>query len=341
MGEVALRFLQGGLEGVKGTPVDATRILMARITNPNFDIPRTFIEEDRGTLVASQRFVEGVKDYTFSIEQADGATYEDIGWLFQTVVAGSTAGSNVNTTAYQYSFAPQTTAGGDNLQTATIEFGDDTQEYECEYCEGNGFTLGFDTLAVGQAAPVTLSVDYVTQSLASNTKTAGLSLPTVETILATGANFYLGSTSTAYASLSELTGSLRSWRMTWQNQLGRKVFVGDGKTYSNVGRGRRIITFTAMIEGNSDGVTRFTEWDLGTEKRMRLRFQGTIITGSSPATTKKLQIDGRFVLTAFNPIGEVDTNTVYEIEGRFLPDSALTNTAEVNIMLVNDVASYT
>lgn len=341
MGEVALRFLQGGIEGTKGTGVPATRILMARIANANFDKPREFVEEDRGTLVAAQRFIEGVVDYSFSVE-TDGATYEDIGWQFLTVVKGTDAPSTINTTAYRRIFTPQTTAGGDTLNSATFEFGDDTQEYEMEYCEGTGFTLGFDTLQVGQAAPVRLSVDYVTQSLASNTKTAGLSLPTVDTILATNAAFYLGSTSTAYASLSALTGSLRSFNLTYQNQLGRKIYVGDGNTYSNIGRGRRIVTFEAMVEGNSDGVSRFTDWDLGTEKRMRLLFQGPVITGSSPATTKKFQIDGRFVLTTFNPLEAVDTNTTYVIGGRFLPDTGLTvSGAEIEFTLVNAEASYT
>lgn len=339
MGEVALRFLNGGFEATKGTGVAATRQLMARITNPNFNIPRDFIEEDRGTLVASTRFVEGVKDYTFSIAQENGTTYEDIGWIFHTVVHGTAAPTTINTAAYSRTYTPQTTAAGDTLKAATIEFGDDTQEFECEYCEGESFTLGFSRLSVGQAAPVTLTTNYVTQSLASNTKTT-LTAPTVETVLATGANFYLGSESTAYASLSEVTGFLRAYQMTYTNNLGRKVYVGDGTTFSNIGRGRRVVTFTAEVEGDSNGVTRFTEWDLGTYKRMRLLFQGKVITGTTPATTRKLQIDGRFVLTEFNPIGEADTNTVFQITGRYMPDTALSD-AEVQFLLVNGEATYT
>lgn len=341
MGEVALRFLQAGIESSKGTGVAATRKLMARITNPAFNIPRDFIQEDRGTLVEATRFVEGVKDYGFSVAQENGATFEDIGWFFLTSVIGTDAPSTINTAAYQRTYTPQSTAAGDTLNSATIEFGDDTQEFECEYCEGDSFQLGFATLAVGQAAPVTLTTNYFTQSLASNTKTAGLSDPSdLTTILATGANFYLGSTSTAYASLAELTGSLRSFNLDYQNNLGRKVYVGDGTTYSNIGRGFRVVTFTATVEGNSDGVTRFTEWDLGTQKRMRLLFQGPVITGSSPATTKKFRIDGRFVLTAFDPIGAVDTNTVFEITGRFMPDTALSD-SEIQFLLVNGQATYT
>ena len=338
MGEVALRFLQAGLESTKGTGVAATRVLLSRITNANFDRPREFVEEDRGTLVGSQRFNDGVKDYTFTIEGP--ANYEQSGWFFATVGKGSVAATTINTVAKQYVYTPQTTAVGDDLQSATVEFGDDTQEFESEYCEGTGFTLGFDTLAVGQATPLTMATNYFTQSLTSNTKTAALTPPTVTSILATGANVYLGSTSTAFGSLAELTGSLRSFSLDYQNGLGRKVFVGDGDTYSSLGRGRRVITFTAMVEGDAAGVTRFVEWDLGTEKRMRLRFQGGIIAGSSPATTYKLIVDGRFVLTAFNPLEAVDTNTVFSIAGRFLPDSTISD-SDIQFTLVNLEASYT
>lgn len=341
MGERALAFLQAGLEGTKGTATNATRILMARMTSANFERPREFPEEDRGTLVAASRFYDGVKDYGFTIE-CDGVNYEQLGYFFANAVKGSVSPTTINTAAYRFTYTPQTTATGDDLQASTIEFGDDTQEYESTYCEVNSFTLGFDTLKVGDAAPVQAKFEYVAKSLASNTKTAALSVPTVETILATNAAFYIGSTSTAFASLSALTGSLRAFELKYDNNLGRKVFVGGTDTYSDIGRGRRVVTFTATVEGNSDGVTRFVEWDLGTEKRARLLFQGSVISGASPATTKKLQIDFHFVLTKFDPIGSVDTNTVYMLEGRCLPDSALSD-AEIQFVLTNgsETAAYT
>jgi hypothetical protein len=73
---------------------------------------------------------------------------------------------------------------------------------------------------------------------------------------------------------------------------------------------------------------------------MRLQFVGSTIASSAPATTKQLLIDGMFVLTKFDPIQSVDTNTVYALEGRFLPDSSLSN-AGVNFTLDNDQSSYT
>lgn len=340
MGETALRFLQGGIEATKGTSVAATRVLMARITNAAFNRPREFVEEDRGTLVGAQRFIGGVDDYGFTIE--GDATYEQLGWFLSTAVIGDVSPTTVNTNVFRFTFTPQTTAGGDTLDSALVEFGDDTQEFECEYCEGTRLTLGFDTLAAGQATPLRFSVDYFTQSLTSNTKTVSLTPPTVDTILATGANFYLGSTSTAFASLSELTGSLRSLNLTYDNALAKKIYVGDGTTYSNLGRGRRVITFDAKVEGNSDGVTRFVEWDLATEKRARIVFQGPVISGASPATTKKLTIDMHFVFTSFDPLQSVDTNTVFAISGRCLPDTALSD-AEIQFVIDQalEAAAYT
>ena len=340
MGEIAMRFLQGSLESSKGSNSAATRVLLARLINPNFNQPREFIEEDRGTLVAAGRFVAGVKDFTFTIEGP--ANYEQLGWFLQTAIRGSVAASTVGTTGKRYIFSPNTTTTGDDLQAASFEFGDDTQSYLAKYCEAAAWELGFDTLTPGQAAPLTMSLSYVTQSLASNTKTAGLSAPSVNSILGTGGTFAIGATSTGFGSLTALTGSLRSLRVAGDNGLGRKVFVGDGTTYSNIGRGRRVITGEATFEGNSNGVTRFVEWDLATEKRIRLQLNGPTISGSSPATAYQLWIDGRILFTSFDPIGEVDTNTVYRMAFRLLEDASHNTTnSDITVTLTNSEASYT
>ena len=336
-----MRHLQASLETSKGSNNAATRILLARMTNSSFTHPHEFIEEDRGTLVASNRYISGVKDYTFTIETM--ANYEQLGWFLETCSKGSVSASTVGTTGKRYVFSPNTTATGDDLQAASFEFGDDTQSYLARYCEATSWTLGFDALTTGQAAPVNLSVNYLTNSFTSNTKTSGLSSPTVTAILATGAHFYLGSTSTGFAALAEVTASLRAFSVTSENNLGRKVFVGDGQTYSNIGRGRRVTTFEMTVEGDSNGVTRFVEWDVHTEKRMRLIFASeAAIAGSSPATAYQLWIDAHVFWDTIDVLGEVDTNTVYRITGRFLEDSAhSTANSDYTLTLTTLDSSYT
>lgn len=340
MGEVALRFLQGSLESSKGSNTAATRVLMARLTNPSFTQPREFIEEDRGTLVAAGRFVAGVKDYTFGVTAP--ANYEQLGWFFETAVKGSVTATTVGTTGKRYVFSPNTTTAGDDLQAASFEFGDDTQGFLMKYCEATSWDLGFDTLTPGQAAPLTVNVNYLTSSLSSNTKTASLTPPTVNSILATGATFALGTTSIGFGSLTLVTASLRAFKIMSDNKLGRKVFVGDGLTYSNIGRGRRVTTFEATLEADSNGTTRFVEWDLATEKRMRITFAGGTIAGSSPVTAYQLWIDGRILFTSIDLIGEEDTNTVYKVTGRYLEDTANSTTnSDYTLTLTNLEATYT
>ena len=340
MGERAFAFLQGALETSKGSNPASTRILMARMTSPAFNQPRDFVEEDRGTLVAAGRYISGVKDYTFSVEAP--ANYEQLGWFLETGSKGSVVASTVGTTGKRYIFAPNTTNTGDDLQAAAFEFGDDSQSFLVKYCEATSWELGFDALTPGQAAPLNMTFHYVTNSLGSNTRTANLTPPTVNSILATGATFAIGTTSTGYGSLSTLAGSLRSFKMTSDNRLGRKVFVGDGLTYSLIGRGRRMTTFDAVFEGDANGVTRFVEWDVPTEKRIRIQFAGPTISGSNPVTAYQLWIDARVLFTAFDPTGAEDTNTVFRMSGRFLEDSVFSPTnTDYTLTLTNAEASYT
>lgn len=340
MGEIAFRHLQGSLETSKGSNNAATRILLARVSSTSFQTPKQWVEEDRGTLVAANRYIPGAQDNTFTIEAM--ANYDQLGWFLQSAAKGSVSASTVGTTGKRYIFSPNTTSGGDDLRAASFEFGDDSQSYLLRYCEAESWTLGFDALAVGQAAPLNLTVNYVAQSVGSNTKTAGLSSPTVVGIDATQASFHLGDTSTGFGSLALLPASLRSFSMTSTNALGRKVFVGDGRTYSNIGRGRRVTTWEAVVEGNPTGVTRFVDWQTETQKRLRLSFAGPTIAGSSPATSYQLWIDGRIDIETFDPIGEIDTNTVYRLSGRFVEDAAnATANSDYTITLTNAEASYT
>jgi hypothetical protein len=328
VGEVALRFLQAGLENsaAKGTAVQATRILAARISGTSFTQERTWVDEDRGSFALNYRFTQGAKDYSFTLD-AD-ASYEQLAWLFQTAVKGS-----VSPTGGAVTFTPSTTGvTGDDLQSATIDFGDDSQAYQMKYCEANSFSLGFDTIGVGGTFPLKFSGNYRTKSLGSNSQpsNASLTYPTLTTIEATSGTFYLGTTATAFASLPAVSGSLRSFSLNYDNKLAPKIFVGDGKEYSALGRGKRVVTFEGTFEGNSTGVSRFVDWDLATPRRMRLKF----VDGG-----KSFTIDGQVVFTSFDPVGAVETNTVYAMAGEFQYDSTLT--AEVVFAFVNGETSYT
>jgi hypothetical protein len=331
VGEAALRFLQGGLEVSKGSNIAATRIVAGRITNVSLNQERAFIDDDRGSFAAnySGRYSTGAKDYGFTLE-AD-ASFEQLPWLLQTAAKGSCAPSVGVTT-----FTPSTTGvTGDDLQAACFEYGDDTQGWLLTYAEANSWTLGFDSLTTGGSFPLKFSGSYFASAMASNTRTPGLTFPTLETIEATDAKFYIGSVATAYGSIAELRGSLRQFSLSWENGLAKKLFVGDGKSFSAMGRGKRVVTFDAVFEGNADGVSRFVEWDLATEKRIRLLFSGD--------AGKYLDIRGRVLFTSFDNVGAVDTNTVFAMSGTFVVEDSSNGglSAEISLAVKNEESSYT
>lgn len=331
MGEVALRFLQGGLETSKGSNHAATRVIAGRITSPSFNQERAFVDEDRGSFAGNYRYTTGAKDYGFGLD-VDQVSYEQFGWLLQTCAKGTVAPVGGVTTV-----TPSTTGvTGDDLQAATFEFGDDTQAFSAGYCEANSWTLGFDALKPSGSFPLKFSGTYFASSLGSNTKTGGLSYPTLTTIEGTSGAFYIGTASTAYGSLAALGGSLRQFSLKWDNKLAKKLFVGDGKQFSAIGRGKREIAFDAVFEGNSDGVTRFVEWDLATEKRIRLAF-------TTSDGTKYLYIDGHVLFTSFDPVGTIDTNTVFNVSGVFMVEDTTSGGlgAEIRLTVKNGETSYT
>jgi hypothetical protein len=326
MGEVALRTLQGALETTKGTAKIATRILAAKITGPSFNRNREWVDEDRGSFVRNYRRVSGAKDYGFTLD-VEAASYEQLPWFFETAVKGS-----VTATGGAITFTPSSTGvSGDDLSAATIDFGDDTGMFQMTYCEANSWTLGFDTLAVGAAQPVKWSGSYFAKSLTSNSQPSNaLTYPTLTTIEATAGTFYLGPITTVFASLPAVSGSLRSFNLAYDSALSKKVFVGDGKEYSAIGRGKRSITFDAVFEGNAVGTTRFTEWDLDTSKRLRLKFVDS---------AKSFTIDGRVKFDTFDPVGAVDTNTVYALSGSFEYDATLAS--DIQFAFVNGESTPT
>lgn len=335
MGERALAWLQGGLESTKGTGVAASRILTGRITAADPGEKAQYLEHQRGSFESAYTAVSTVSTATLTLEQE--ATFEELPWFLLTGVTGGRGSSLVNTAAYKWSFAPfSASSNSDDLKAATIQWGDNDAGFRAVYAEIGTFTLGFNTLSGGGAYPLTFTANYLAKSIASNTRTAGLPQPSVEVVDASRCTFYIGTTSTGYDSLSALSGSLRQFEMNWDNGLEHKVTAGEGGVPSiTLGRGKRSATFTMLVEGDTNGVTRFTEADTGTTKRIRLAFQGSLISGSSPATAREVRIDGRARFLKVTPLGEVGTNTVFSIDGQFEHDATLD--AGATLTVINDV----
>lgn len=145
---------------------------------------------------------------------------------------------------------------------------------------------------------------------------------------------YEGTTSTAFASLSELAGSLKSFTMTTNRNLARRAYGGTSDVAVRYGfKDMSAGTFEAKVAVSSTAKSDFHDvWNtsggsLG-ERRWRLKVIGS---GSN-----EVDIDARVGITAV-PLDDVDGERVYKVTGEFVDDSTLG--APVAWTVVNTIAS--
>lgn len=143
-----------------------------------------------------------------------------------------------------------------------------------------------------------------------------------------------GTTATAFASLVELAGSLKSYTQTTSRNLARRAYGGSTDIASRYGfKDMSTGTVEAKVAVSANAKTDLHDvWNsaggsLG-ERRWRIQ-----VTGSG---TNSVLIDARVGITAV-PVDDVDGERVYKVTGEIVDDSTLG--APMAITVVNGVAT--
>lgn len=296
MGLAALKRIQGGKEGTRGTAVAATA-KWTGITAGHRLGDREVRQpvEDRGSLAAAFR------SYTPSLLWQDtlrgSVTYEDAILLFSMALAGGITPTTVDTTARLWTFTPNLTAAT-NPDTFTVEIGDDTQCYEAEYVFCESLEL---TGAVGEEVQV--SANVVGRQLSTSTFTPALADRTVESALAQKTTLYMDDTGGTMGTTPK-TGLLMDWRWRLPAFYIRKRTM-DGNSYFTAHSQVKLqpqleltCEFTSAVHtlrGKYTGETR---------QLVRLKTTGTQVGGVS--AVKTLQIDGAYKITGLETLDERD-----------------------------------
>jgi hypothetical protein len=328
MGEVALRKIQGAIESVRGTDLAATRKIYAKGRMMK-DIQLLRPEEDRGTFIKNYRSAQGIVTASFPI--TGGLTYEDLPWLAQISIKGGVTSTVVDTTVRRWAFVPN--ASVDDLQTATFEWGDDTQAFQMNY----GM---IDTLEISGVANTggywSFSADVIGTDMAKTTFTGALGERVVEDI-----NMFLTKCAIGAAGAvpsSYMTGRFIGFKFNLNNGLSRKYFAdGVAPTLGGIGRNKREITLEVTMEGNAATVTERDAYEAGTSRVVRITGLGTTIAGSSPThvRTADLVVCGKW--RSFE-VSERDTNTIFV--GLLEAEYDATLTYEMSLTVDNLVTSF-
>jgi len=326
---------QPGTFAAPGASVAAITILpVSEAIAIELDRASQYPAEDYGRNVKNHagRGYHGTRGSSFS---APGElTFEQAMYLLEQNFAGSIIPTGTGPWTWVYPFE----AVAPTLVPYIWEAGTETSQdqYEAAGCLIDELTLGFDDLEAPGAHPWTFDASVMGLTREAAALTASLSSTAVETMQGHLTVLKEGSTATAFASLSELTGSLVSFSATFRRSLVRRLYggttdVAGGWGFSDKGVGEITakVRVSATSKSNIHDAWNTSGASLG-EKRWRLSVVGT--------TTNLMHLDLRFGMFAV-PVGERDGERVYEVSGEIVDDTTLNAPAQVTVVsaLVSDL----
>lgn len=289
-GLIALSGMQRVIETTPGTALACTAIQPLLGGWLKEHVERHAPDEQRYSFIPTYRNY-AVKNFVELPGITIAPTFRDLSWwgclFWKGLGAGGppkvSTGTVRDTTAYDYTFTP--TIATDDLQTATLEVGDDVQNYQIPFVLGNRITLGW---AVN--GDLTVSMDLLGQRAVEAAKTAALSAVGDEQINGALTTVTVD-TASAIGTTSVLT--VQQMQMVWDNGWAQE-FVLDGNIYPRgAHRGatkKCTIEATLLFNSATEYNTYYRTSAIGTQRKWRISTLGTL-AGAATAY-RELRVDG-------------------------------------------------
>ena len=329
----SLRKVQFGAEAVAGGTTDIATTVWRGMASLTDNRETTFPEEDIGVLGGTTRSYVAKAGGELSLE--GDATYEQLPYIFQAGIYNTTATTDSGT-GYIYEWTVQNVStdliATTDLQTYMFEGGDNNEAETMRY----GFVRDFNITGAASEA-LQLTATFEGREVAGGaTYTAGLSIPTVETILFGKASLYIDPTSDTIGTTlvsNTLLGADLSMTTGWQS-----VFTADGRIdLSFIKRVTDEITLGITYEHNGTATTEKAAWRAQTERAIRVKFEGGALTSAGAYTYKTFIIDLWGKYESFDALSDADGNDTVVANFRAAYSATAANKAKFTI--VNDLSA--
>lgn len=285
----AFQRVQGVIESTRGTAVTTMTRPIIVLTSGGFnwtynrdreDAPETLnsFNADRDTALTSESVTIDV-ELKLSHEEA-------IWWLNLALDGNNRTGTTTGSTpaGYTYTLVPNDTT--DDLDSATLKYGDGSTVYRFRRCMVNTATFRCNPNEGGEAT-WRLSANLMAIYDGTTTFDAPASI-TRTMILSNGSKLYLDTASAIGTTAQNLL--VRNMSFTIANNIEEKRFVESGATpAADVGRGFQRITGDFTVEHLSDA-TFFAVMRANTDTKIRFEYTGAQI-GVTPTTNYLWQVD--------------------------------------------------
>lgn len=330
---------QGGTTAAPGAAAAAKWLFP--ISSPvafDLDLGATYPQLDRGRNVRNLKGsgYHGVRAAALPSLPFE-VRFEDIIEILEQIYSHVATPTGAGPYVWAYPFE----AGTPSIVPATWEGGNtDASQAQQRLVSGliDSLTLGFSAVTAGQASPWTGSASVVAFDRETNALTGSLApvADPIETVQGHLTRLYEGTTATAYASLGELAGTLKSFTMTASRSLVRRAYGSASDKATGFGfSALSNVTYQMQVAISASTKTDFHDaWNTsgGTslgERRLRLK---TLGSGS-----RVFMIDALAGLFAI-PLGDDNGERLYQVTGEFADDTTLA--ASHLITVTNGLATH-
>lgn len=256
MSEIVFDKLQMGLQtgtpAAPGAAVAATVAfpIDAGLIDPELDRGYDSPDEDYGMLARHQpgRGSYGLR--SAGVPLTFVGRFEDIMRFLEMRLAGGITPTGSN--PYTWTYTMDNTS--DTCKVYTLELGSETStdQYQLSTCLVTDFEIGFDSLVAPGDYPWKVTLTVVALNRAVNPLTAALSAPSgMETIQGHLTTIFEGSTSTAFASLAELSASLIRYKLKISGDRPYRAYGGASDVSTGFGLKKPEVTVDALIKVGS------------------------------------------------------------------------------------------
>jgi len=333
----ALRKVQLGRESTAGTAVAATDIWrgMGVITD---NTVVTYPDERIGIAGGTTRSYIANTGGTIALE--GDATYEQLHYVLDASVylaTSTTDASSAFIRAYDVQYSSTDSFATTDLQTYTIEAGDNQQCEQMAYCFCTDFNLSGD--AGADDSSLKLTANFEGRAVETTDFTAALSVGTVETILFRKGELYIDPTSDTIGT-TQVSQTL--FAMDFNMTTGWRAYpAADGRTDFSFAKWTGAeITCQVTFEHNATAVTEKAAWRNQTERAMRLKFTGNALAttdGGATYDTKTFIIDMWGKWESFDALSENEGND--QVVGTFRAVYSPTAGEKARFTIVNEVST--
>jgi hypothetical protein len=254
MGDTAFRKIQFGVETTRGTAVAADTMLLGRSQPIKPDRKPQFIKDDIGLRSHANRtaIYQYMVDSMLSFPNDAPLYFQALPFLFSCGIKGSVTPTEQTPgqADWLWDFNPSL-SGLNNPQAFTLEVGDDTQAYECEYTMFKRYRLSATIAADGGDSPVLGEANFFARQWTPTTFTGALSLPTATTMNAKRSSI-TRDTSWAGVGGTPVNSILRGWELEILTGVHPKPFGHATNLYFDTHGENLIAAILALtLEGGS------------------------------------------------------------------------------------------